>query len=194
MIELLLVAGVALLAFLSTNLDSLVVLVPLLAERQSALRVAGGYWLAVIMVVLASWLGARVADALIPTQWIGYLGVVPLALGAMGLWRAFRATRPETTTAARAAGVLSTCLTILALSGDNLGVFIPLFADKPARHDPIVLLTLVSAALAWVGLAAVVSRLPLLRRGFERWGPRAVPILMILLGIHILMNTASDVT
>ena len=90
-------------------------------------------------------------------------------------------------------GVVSTAVLILSLSGDNLGVLLAFFADKPARLDGVIVTTLAAGALSWAMAARMLARTPALRRPLERWGPRIVPVLMILVGLHILLDTASDV-
>ena len=37
-----------------------------------------------------------------------------------------------------------------------------------------------------------MSANPALRAGFARWGPRAVPLVLILMGLYILLDLASD--
>ena len=189
------VAALALLAFVSTNIDSLLVLVPLLAgDRAHSTRIVAGYWLAFAVVLALGWLGARLADELIPVHSIGYLGIIPIAFGASALWKLRGSERAgEMQRSAPRPGILSTAALILPLSGDNLGVLLAFFADKPARLDAVILTTLVIAALLWAHAAATLARTPALRRFLERWGPRMVPVLMILVGLHILLDTASDV-
>jgi cadmium resistance protein CadD (predicted permease) len=196
-IELLEIAGVTLVAFVSTNLDSLLVLTPLLADERARIgRVIAGYWLALATVLALCWAGARVADQLVPTRVVGYLGLIPIAFGSAGLLRLLRGASSAAPAAAGRAlpGVVSTALLILSMSGDNLGVFLALFADKPARFDPVIVLTLAVAALGWAMATVAVARAGRIRRPLERWGPRVVPILVILIGTHILLNTATDVT
>jgi cadmium resistance protein CadD (predicted permease) len=189
------VAGLALLAFVSTNVDSLLVLVPLLAnQRADGVRVVAGYWLAFALVLALAWAGARIADQMIPVHQIGYLGIIPITFGAVGLWSLMRSGREQQPRrSSRTPGVLSTAVLVLSLSGDNLGVLIAFFADKPARLDAVIVTTLAAAALLWAMAARVLAGSPALRQPLERWGPRIVPVLMILVGLHILLDTASDV-
>jgi cadmium resistance protein CadD (predicted permease) len=83
-------AGIALTAFLSTNVDNLLLLTVLLSQSvQAKHTVFIGYVGAVLVVVAAGLIASSLADA-VPNEWLGYLGIVPLAMGLYRLGKVFR--------------------------------------------------------------------------------------------------------
>src|SRR4029453_17783135 len=75
------IAGIAVTAFVSTNIDNLLLLTVLLGQSvQKKLAVFLGYLSAVFAVVAVGFGTSRLADAL-PSSALGYLGIVPLTMG-----------------------------------------------------------------------------------------------------------------
>ncbi|MEE9143084.1 MAG: cadmium resistance transporter [Gammaproteobacteria bacterium] len=189
--ELLPLVAITVVAFVSTNTDSLVVLVPLLSgpEGRGALL---GYYIAVFIVLVLSW-GISSAADLFPGRYINLLGVFPLFMGVAGVVRLSRKKTTEEIAVPAVRGVSSMMFLTLSLSGDNFGVFIPLFADTPLRFDPVIGATAMLTGVLWGLFARRLARAETTRRHAERWGPRVVPFLLIVVGLFILADTPADV-
>ena len=183
-------------AFLSTSLDSLFVLVPVLSREQTRARaVFQGYLGALAAIVAVSWGAAQVGEAIFPRA-LYWLGLIPVGMGIALLVRGLLpvaaaeptepATRPATATAA--------ALLTLSLGGDNLGVFIPLFADTSRSLDLLIAANLLAAGVAWSLAALAISRRRRVRGWLERWGPRLIPFFLIAVGIYILADTPTDLS
>ncbi|MCZ7618125.1 MAG: cadmium resistance transporter [Myxococcota bacterium] len=83
-------------AYLATNMDNLVVLAAMLADHaHDRKRVLAGFVISVLSTLGISFLVALFADV-VPTRYLGLLGVIPLAMGALGLPQARHArTQPS---------------------------------------------------------------------------------------------------
>ena len=180
--------------YVATNLDNLLLMVLLLGSYpQARLRILAGS-LAAAGVLLAACLAAVVLGTLVDPALLGYLGIVPVALGLRMLHQ--RNTGEAGSSEGRMAGVdggwFSTSALLLGNSGDTLAVFVPLFAESDPRYLGMELGLFAAMALVWTGLAlAVSSRLGTTRRIVQA-GERLVPWIMLLAGGYVLLDTATD--
>lgn len=131
------IVGQAVGLFAVTNIDDLVVLALFFAQgadhRGSARRVVLGQYLgfaAILAVAVAAAFGAT----FLPETALPYLGLLPLALGLKAAWRAWRDRRyggPEEEderSGAGGPGPLEVAAVTFANGGDNIGVYVPVFA------------------------------------------------------------------
>jgi cadmium resistance protein CadD (predicted permease) len=184
---------VSLIAFVSTSLDNLLILIPRSAggdaERR---RVLLGYLLGVAATLLAGWTLSKVGD-FVPAQYLGWLGIVPIAMGIHGAFDLARQRSPAPSQVISTGGVLAVAALTVSLGADSVGVFVPLFADTPSRLDPIVAISVLAGGLALASLARRLASAGRVRTALERWGPRLTPFLLIAIGAYILADTPSDV-
>lgn len=195
---------VAFAAFVGTSLDSLLVLVPVIADRPDRKGpVAVGYLAAFAAIVGLSWGVGVLGSAVVPFDG-GLLGAIPVVMGLALLsrrWgfggkprRSGSAEPPGAKGAARVAGAAGAMAVLtLSLSADNLAAFVPLMVDSPPGGDLVLALALLVAAVGWVAFAGFLARRPVLRALAERWGGRVLPFLLIAVGIYALANTPFDV-
>ena len=188
----------ALIVFVATNIDDIVLVALLFAEpqlrgRSIVLGQFAGIGVLVLTSVLAGW-----AAVSVPARWVALLGVLPLGLG---LWKGIALLRGRadhetddeglaSPTPARASGVLEITAVAgvtLANGGDNLSVYIPLFASKPASIPVFSLVFAVMTALwCWLGHSMVQHRS--LGEKLRRYGRVILPIVLIGLGIEVLLG------
>ena len=187
------IAGIALTAFVSTNIDNLLLLTVLLGQPiQKRLAVFLGYLSAVLTVVAVGLGASRLADA-VPSSALGYLGIVPLA---MGLYRARKLfggnAEVESPIVASALGTFGVAALTLANGADTLGVLLPLFAETADPWTYVLSATVLFAAALWFVLALWISRHPWIRANVARAERWLVPALLIAVGSYILFNSTSD--
>lgn len=191
------VLGVAVVVFASTNVDDIFLLAAFFADRHLSPRsVVIGQFLGIGALVGAS-AGAAWASLAVPEGYIALLGIVPLALGLHRLWglrRADRAVgfddegprdvevRAERRTRSQ---VLAVAGVTVANGGDNLGVYIPLFA-REARLVPLYALTFAVMTALWCFAGYRLVRHPVLGMRLRQYGHVALPIVLIALGAWIL--------
>ena len=188
--------GVVALAFASTNLDNLLLLVGWqLARTGSTLQLFAGYALGMLGVLLVAVLLGLVGY-LFPIEYLGYLGVIPVLLGIRLLAENLRADRPGSAGQPRepAGGASVIALASIQISNgvDTVLVFAPLLADSRLIFDAEIAGLFLVLVVAWFGLARLLGahalRLPML----ERLGRWLAPLVMIGVGIYILSNTSTD--
>lgn len=189
--------GVVALAFASTNLDNLLLLVSWqLGGRMQARLLFGGYLLGMLGVLLLAILFG-LAGYLFPLEYLGYLGVIPILVGVRGLLVNFRVGNVEAA-AATADGTASTVAAVAAtqLSNgvDTVLVFAPLLADSQFSFDMVIATLFLLLVLVWYVLARVMGRHVGRLAVIERFGRWLAPLVMITVGLYILGNTATDLS
>lgn len=195
MLDVLTMATVSVAAFVATSIDNLLVLSGLLAVSATGrTRVLAGYLVATVVVLGLSWAIARIGD-FIPVDYLGFLGLVPLAMGVFQLraqQRADQAPEEGTPRSSAAPGVVTTAMTFLALSSDSVAVLVPLLAESPARLDVVILGVGAGMALLWFWVGQIAVAHPTWQAYVRRLGPRLVPYLLIAIGLYVLADTPTD--
>ncbi len=188
---------VAMTAVLATGVDNLAILVALFARfRGRALPVMIGQVTTTAAVVVAAYFLGEAA-ARLPVEYVGLLGVVPLAIGLYWLYGLFSDDKSAVTSAAsEITGRVVLLTTIVSLVGNSIDTLLTmtvLFADSRSDLDGLVLVGALAAAL----LLAMVARLAVNNRALgplvERYSQRVAPFVMIAIGVYVLLNTATDI-
>ena len=148
-------------SFAATNFDNLALLTSwLLAARGRSRPILIGHLLG-MFVLLALSSGFGLAASLVPIEWIGFLGVIPIALGLMELKQLYGLSR--TGSGIEATGVpqgglglpLSIAMTQVANGVDTILVFGPLCADSKMTIDFVILVGFLVMTFLWFGLARI---------------------------------------
>lgn len=184
-------------AFVATNLDDSLLLLFFFGDRRFRARhVFVGQALGIGLLVLISLAGALLALAL-PERLIGLLGILPVALGLKQLIEQRQSTiadKPGPEPAAqphnpgwrRAAAVAGITL---ANGGDNIGVYVPLFATRPPAQTALLLAVFAAMLVVWTFSGYYLARRSIMAGPLQRVGRRIMPYMLILLGALILLES-----
>ncbi|MCE8508981.1 hypothetical protein KBY28_11030 [Ruegeria pomeroyi] len=180
----------AALAQILTNLDNLALLLTLVVATGPRTAV-GGYLLAQA-VVLSAALAVALGVGGLPLDWVGYLGLVPLALGLHGIAAQWRGQDKVEQQVLEQRSLVATAVLFLGLSLDSFSVLAPLLADSAPAFRWAGLTGASGAALA-LGMGGFAAGG--LRRGLGRWATRLealAPWVMLGAGVYVLSNTGTD--
>ena len=172
-------------AYISTNIDDIFVLMILLASAMGGAKrkLIAGHFLGVGLIAVISMLGA-VGLQNLPLKYVGILGLVPIALGIKA-WH----ERDDETVEATAVGLLSMTMITLGNGADNVGVYIPLFTSfSSAERIGAVIIFAVMTAL-WVWLANGLAAFPKVKSVIETYKAIAIPVVFIALGVFIILDS-----
>jgi cadmium resistance transport/sequestration family protein len=182
-------------AFVATNLDDIVVLMMFFTNLAWRPRqIIWGQYLGFGVLVLLS-LPGYFGGRLIPTAWIGLLGLVPLGIGLKLLFTKNEAdTEVQTVPNQQFWGlekfislpILQVAAVTIANGGDNIGIYVPLFASKNAAGLGVILLTFAVMVGIWCWIAQRLVQQPAIGHIFSKYGDRFVPWVFMALGIYIL--------
>ncbi|HWC81495.1 MAG TPA: cadmium resistance transporter [Pseudonocardiaceae bacterium] len=181
----------ALVAFLGTTVDDVIVVTTLFMDRRVTGRpavrtiVAGQYvgFGAVLVLALLAATGLQI----VPVRWAGLLGLVPIGLGIWGLWRLGR--NQGEGRAALATTVSGIAAITFADGADNIGVFTPLFRTMSMSGSVLttVLFLVLTGVLCAVGATLGGHRTVVALLG--RVASWLVPVVFIAVGAMILVSS-----
>lgn len=197
MLEVLSIVAIAAGAFIGTNLDNLILLVALHRRYADHSRmVTAGYFTGMILIGVICLVIGEVGE-LIPVAYLGLLGMIPILIGVNALIQLLRNKQSGDTTSLttannRHAVFIAVLMTQLSNSADSIITFSVLLADSADLADYLIAPTFLamSGVFAWVGLYALKHRG--LSDFLERFGSYLTPFILILVGVYILSNTATD--
>lgn len=183
--------GIGVVVFASTNIDDIFLLSAFFADPHLRHRsIVTGQFLGIGALVAASAVAALLALA-VPEGWIALLGFVPLALGLRQLLALRRSGEPAEEVEERGPAeqarsqALAVAGVTMANGGDNLGVYIPLFAsDLGAIPIYAIIFAVLTALWCWIGYLLVNNRW--FGQPLRRYGHRVLPVVLIGLGLYIL--------
>ena len=175
----------AALSFVATNLDDIVVLMLLFSVVRNARNVMAGQFLGVGILTAASMLGAA-GLGFLPSAYLHWLGLVPFLLGLHSWLSRNKAEAEENQVSAGKGSILSVALLTVANGGDNIGVWLPLFAGYSVSQRVAAVAVFAVMTGLWCILGRCLSTLPGVAGFLERYGSVLVPWVLMLLGLYIL--------
>lgn len=182
--------------FASTNVDNMVALLGLLADRTYRSRtVLIGHYVGVALLVAVSLIGA-LAAMIVPQAWVGLLGFGPILVGVSKMWAWLHpselATGAEHLSADRRDGpILSIVTLVVAAGGDNLGAYIPLFATHSGPDCAVIVAVFAALTGVWYLVAHALVQRAGTGAAFAAWGRRFIPFFLIGLGAYVMWRAGS---
>ncbi|MEV4705477.1 cadmium resistance transporter [Actinoplanes sp. NPDC049316] len=182
--------------FAVTNIDDILILALFFGQaagagRAGAVRVVLGQYLGFIAILAAAVVGALGAG-LLPESVIPYLGLLPLLLGLRAAWRAWRDRRngdDDTDTATPGGpGILQVAAVTLANGGDNIGVYVPVFAVAGTGGMAVYVSVFLIGVGLWCAAGRFFSTRPIIAKALSRWGHILLPVVLIGIGLLILIE------
>jgi cadmium resistance protein CadD (predicted permease) len=190
--------GQAVALFISTDLDDVFVLLGFFADPKFRIRqIVAGQFLGIAILYAVSVFGSWIS-LLVPPAIVGLLGLVPIAMGLKNLWdlrSSSDGNDPVLTDHRRSsvggANIMAVVAMTVANGGDNVSVYIPLFAARSASN--IVLMGIVFGIMtaAWLALAYWLTRHRTIGAPVRRYTRLLMPFVYIALGVFILYQAGS---
>lgn len=206
-----LISGVA--AFAATNLDDLFLLMLYFSRAennpQRERNIIVGQYLGFAVLVGISVLG-YLGSLLIPRQYVGLLGILPILLGVRELLalrkgeeqdeleaetnlqapaqsRIFR-SRLLTWVSPQAGSIAAVTI---ANGSDNLAVYTPLFAAGGVTQMMIIIVVLLVMVRVWCFIADWLAENPVTAGPLRRYGRVLMPFVLMGIGLTILLESGA---
>ena len=184
-------------AFVATNLDNFILLVSLLARyrNRTSIVVAGYFTCMLLLGFIGYWIGEFANIA--PVEYVGLLGLVPIVIGVVEFGR-LRRGAAKTSVAREISGdgvqkvFMATLASQFSNGADTIVVFGVLFADSMPSANILILLTIAAMAVIFVLVGIYAVRRPAISKWSDRYAHRVMPLVLIIVGVYILANTATD--
>jgi cadmium resistance protein CadD (predicted permease) len=183
--------------FAITNIDDMLVLALFFGQaadhRGAEVRVVAGQYLGFVAILAASIVGALGAG-LLPEAVTPYLGLLPLLLGLRAARRAWleRHAKEDETPNAPTAGdgpaVLAVAAITFANGGDNIGVYVPVFAAAGTGGLVVFATVFLALVAVWCAAGRFFATRPIIARALSRWGHIVLPVVLIAIGLLILIE------
>ncbi len=185
----------AILVFISTSIDYVVVLTILFSLLHSDKKMAIyiGQYIGTGLLIGFSLVAAYFLR-LIPEDWlIGLLGLIPLGLGIRAIFVDEDVNEEEIQERMthNQSLILSVTALTIALGGDNLGVYIPYFTGMEYQEIGIVIGIFILGIFLLCSLAQYLATIPFVGEIVERYEKVIVPVVFIGLGVYILFENGT---
>jgi cadmium resistance protein CadD (predicted permease) len=178
--------------FAVTNIDDIVVLALFFAQgaghRGATRAVALGQYLG-FLVILAVSVAAAFGATFLPEGAVPYLGLLPLALGvkaAVQAWR--RRDDPGEEKVGRGPKALEVAAVTFANGGDNIGVYVPVFATAGVGGMTGYVAVFLVLVGVWLVAGRFLATRAAIAKALSRWGHILLPVVLIGLGLLILVE------
>jgi len=201
--ELLTAISTGMTAFTATNLDDILILLLFFSQVNAVFRrrhIVFGQFLGFTALVLAS-LPGFFGRLIFPPDWIGMLGLLPIAIGLS------RLLNPETDDSEGEAELeqsensffssflspqtYSVAAVTVANGGDNIGIYVPLFASNTLESLAVILAVFFAMVGVWCYAAYRLIQMRAIADTLTRYGNQLVPFVLIGLGIAILVKSGT---
>ncbi|MDZ8069570.1 MAG: cadmium resistance transporter [Nostoc sp. DedQUE08] len=145
---------------------------------------------------------------IIPSSWIGLLGLLPVAIGISNLIsreeqeETVQAVSVDLTSPVKSARQKKSLLATIrdpqtyrvsavtiANGGNNIGIYVPLFASSNLPSLGVILCVCYCAVGMWCLLSYNLTRNPLMTPVLTRYGRKIFPFILIYLGLSILIKS-----
>ena len=193
-------------AFVATNIDDLLILLLFFSQVNVNFRrrhIVIGQYLGFVVIIVAS-LPGFFGGLVVPQKFIGLLGLLPIAIGLLQLVnRGEETTEVQTVTSTfqqplHNNPIVSFILSVLspqtykvaavtvANGGDNISIYIPLFAGQNIASLAIILSVFFLMVMVWCAIAYLLVSQAKIADVLSRYGKAVVPFVLIGLGLFIM--------
>jgi cadmium resistance protein CadD (predicted permease) len=184
----------AVLLFVSTNVDDLFVLLAFFSDAAISVRsIVLGQFLGIATLYAVS-VGCVIAAHTIPEKYIGLLGFAPILFGAARireLWRRKGNTGESPERKVSAASAFAVALVTIANGGDNVTVYVPAFSVHSKGQIAVFGLVFLLLTGVWLAAGYFLTRHPRLGPRVRRAGNVFAPLVLIALGVLILKESGA---
>lgn len=185
----------SLIAFASTNVDDIFLLTLFYGDKRFRHREILAGQLLGIGTLIAISLAGSLLGLLVAPPYMGLLGLIPIFLGVKGiiaLWRNDAdADDEDLHTRKGKSRLLSVAGVTIANGGDNIGIYVPLFATF-AWPDKMVMITIFFLmTFVWCFTARYFVKHPYVAKNVERYGHIVTPFVLVALGVYIFYENGT---
>lgn len=184
--------------FVATNIDDIVVLTVLFAvaargtSRLRGWQIVAGQYLGLITLIAVSFVAA-LGLTIVPDEWVGLLGLIPLAIGTLALIRTLRGQDDddEADSALKAIGLMGVAGITIANGGDNIAIYTPVFRTMSPPDVLVTIAVFLILLAGWCLVARTIGTNEKVTEGLEKVEHWLVPLVFIGLGVFILLESGT---
>lgn len=190
-------------AFGSTNIDDILILLVFFAQVDDNLRpwqvVLGQYLGFTILVILS--LPGFFSGLILPPSWIGLLGLIPVAIGISSLVNQETGSLTDEVTAKATQDLTASskdffnsqtyivALVTIANGSDNISVYIPLFSTTNLESFLVIIALFYFLLAVWCYTAYKLTHQRKIAEVLTRYGSYLVPFVLMGLGVLVVWKS-----
>jgi len=183
----------AIVVFISTSIDDLVLLILFHSQattRVQRISILVGQILGIGVLVGISLVGSYLASRMLEGWVIGLLGFIPIILGIRAMLSK-EESKEEATRTGRKSLLATVTLVTIASGGDNLGIYIPWFATLDGAYLGLTMLVFLVFTLIFWSLGYLLANQSHIKTLLSRFSAVLVPVVFLLLGLVILSENGT---
>lgn len=194
MSELITTISTAIAAFSATNIDDIVILLLFFAQINARFRprhIIFGQYLGFTILILLS-LPGFFGGLILPPNWIGLLGLLPLSIGISSLvnWQEKPAEELATEISDSANSNIAIVASLTVANGsDNISVYVPLFANNNLASLLITITLFFLLLGVWCYATYKLTHQKIIANFLIRYGNNIVPFVLMGLGAFIVLKS-----
>ncbi|WP_159637051.1 cadmium resistance transporter [Erysipelothrix anatis] len=176
--------------YIATSIDYIVLLIILFAQQRQTgkkYQIILGTYIGMAILIGIS-LAGSMGVSLLPDEYIGLLGLIPLVLGIKVLLQKEDNDSDNDEEISQEYLVISTASLLLAAGADNIGVYIPLFATSSISSTTVIIIVYIVLTAFLLFVCDKVSTIEGISETVEKYEKIIVPIVFIILGIYIMID------
>ncbi len=182
--------------FAATNIDDIVVLTVLFLAstrgRPRPWQIITGQYLGFITLVIISVIAA-LGLTIIPDEWVGFLGLIPLGIGVYtlikGLRRHANDDDDDDDDKITAVGLFGVAGITIANGADNISIYTPVFRTNSVGDTVTMIIVFLLLVAVWCAAGKLIGTNKTITEKLERVEHWLVPVVFIGLGLFILIES-----
>lgn len=188
-----LVFGLGIIAFTATNIDDLFILVMFFSNPNFSIKqVVIGQYIGVSLLIAISGV-SYFAKLIIPSAWIGLMGIFPIIIGLKNLAKLKNNKKPNEEYKGKFLSHINTKIVTVAIisfanGGDNIGVYVPLFASSNSYQMLFLIIIFLLMIGVWCVIGYYLVNNKIVGKRIRKYGHILLPFVLIALGIFILIK------
>lgn len=186
-------------SFAITNIDDIFVLVTFFSESSTSnstitpLQITIGQYLGFIVIVSISLIGYG-ASFIMPTEPIGFLGLVPICIGISKLIELILHRNVEEVESLRdykekIKNVIKIASITVSNGGDNISIYVPLFSQANGKEVAIYISIFLVLLGIWCLMGYLFVKQKYVLKIMQKYVHMVLPFLYFGLGIYIIVNS-----
>lgn len=181
----------SIIAFVGTNIDDIFVLMLFFANKSyKTSDVVLGQYLGISALIAIGFIGSF-AVLFVDKMYIGLLGFLPFYLGIKSLISLRQETEDYQQVTRQRISVFSVAAVTIANGGDNIGIYIPLFATRTLSEQGITIIIFLVMVAMWCWIGYYLIKHPIVAKVVDKYGHMITPVVLILLGCYILYESGT---
>lgn len=186
---------VGIIAFVTTNIDDLFILSLFFSNAYyDNKKIVIGQYIGISSLVIISSISYFVRF-LVPIEWIGLSGLIPIGIGLNILFKKFKNNLEDEDdidinfSKPIGSQIILVSSVTFANGGDNIGIYAPLFASSSLYELSIIIGTFLVMVAVWCMISYFLSTIINKNNTIEKLSETALPIVLIGLGLFIIIQS-----